>query len=235
MPRKQDAPDWPARYAQASMSSQDARIRDFYAESFVACSTPASEVSFVAMDFETTGLDPTEHEIVSIGLIPFTVQRIFCHKAAYWLVKPDRNLTQESVVIHGIMHAELLQSPSIETVLGPLLKQLAGHVPVVHYRTIENQFLEKALMDITGEILAYPVIDTMELERRALVARQGLAGRLMRRSLGSLRLSDCRQRYSLPRYEAHHALTDALATAELFIAQLAYHYNETTAVGQLYA
>ena len=38
---------------------------------------------------------------------------------------------------------------------------------------------------------------------------------------GQLRLASLRQRFNLPRYRAHDALSDALAAAELFCAQLA--------------
>ena len=36
------------------------------------------------------------------------------------------------------------------------------------------------------------------------------------------RLDDCRERYGLPRYGAHNALTDAIATAELWLAQMSH-------------
>ena len=39
---------------------------------------------------------------------------------------------------------------------------------------------------------------------------------------GSLRLHSCRQRYGLPHYPAHDALTDAVATAELLLAWAAH-------------
>jgi len=50
----------------------------------------------------------------------------------------------------------------------------------------------------------------------------------------SIRLDDSRQRYGLPTYSAHHAKVDAMATAELFLAQVARHYSPTTAIGQLW-
>lgn len=74
----------------------------------------------------------------------------------------------------------------------------------------------------------------MEIERRALRARQGLLGRLFNTKLGSLRLSDTRERYSLPLYQNHNALTDALATAELLQAQLSYHYRLDTPLSEIW-
>ena len=38
---------------------------------------------------------------------------------------------------------------------------------------------------------------------------------------GSLRLNAARSQYGLPRYGAHNSLTDALACAELYLAEVA--------------
>ena len=47
-------------------------------------------------------------------------------------------------------------------------------------------------------------------------------GHLCRGGLaGQLRLWNARTRYGLPVYKAHNALTDAVATAELYLAQVA--------------
>ena len=40
-----------------------------------------------------------------------------------------------------------------------------------------------------------------------------------------LHLGDCRTRYYLPEYAAHNALIDAVATAELFLAQMRYRFG----------
>lgn len=60
-----------------------------------------------------------------------------------------------------------------------------------------------------GGPLLTPVIDTLALAR----AEQPM------HPPGSLRLGALRARHHLPRYPLHHALSDALAAAELFLAQ----------------
>lgn len=50
----------------------------------------------------------------------------------------------------------------------------------------------------------------------------------------SIRLGDSRMRYGLPNYPSHHALTDALATAELFQAEVAYHLSPETPIGDIW-
>jgi len=81
----------------------------------------------------------------------------------------------------------------------------------------------------------FPMIDTMSLEAR--MYRQTPWARF-RRWLGrppvSIRLNASRERYGLPAYQGHHALVDALATAELLQAQIATHYRPETPLGALW-
>ena len=104
---------------------------------------------------------------------------------------------------------------------------------MVHFAPIERHFLYQALQARLGEGLEFAVIDTLDLETRALKAKQGLLGRLFNSKLDSVRLADSCIRYSLPAYQNHNALNDAIATAELLQAQLAYHYRSDTPLGEL--
>ncbi|WP_341504029.1 3'-5' exonuclease [Gallaecimonas sp. GXIMD4217] len=226
---------WSQRFMELQLQARDERLQRYYGEGMMAADTPISAAPLVALDFETTGLDPDHDDIVSIGLVPFSSQRIYCRESAHWLIKPTMPLAEESVVIHGITHSDVTGAPSLNLILDELLQALAGKLVVVHCQDIERPFLAKALQKRLKERLDFPVIDTMALERRALLARQGMLGRLLKKPIGSLRLADCRQRYCLPFYHAHHALTDALATAELLQAQLAYHHRPEVTVGELWS
>jgi DNA polymerase-3 subunit epsilon len=122
-------------------------------------------------------------------------------------------------------------------VFDELLAAMAGKVVVVHYRRIERGFLDQAMRHLVGEGLHFPLIDTMQLEARLHRGKQqpGWLARLMGKKPVSIRLADSRLRYGLPLYQAHHALTDALATAELLQAQIATHYPADVTVGELWS
>jgi DNA polymerase-3 subunit epsilon len=220
--------NWKIRYAQLADNTQNNLIKEFYLSAFSNANAAVKEISFVALDFETTGLNSQTDDIVSVGLVPFTLTRIYCKQSKHWLVQPRRNLSESSIVIHGITHNDVDNAPDFDNIIAPLLDALRAKVIVVHYAAIERGFLNSALILRLREHIEFMVVDTMELERRALKAKQGLIGQLFNSKLGSLRLNDCRKRYSLPAYEGHHALTDALATAELLQAQLRHHYTEET-------
>lgn len=227
--------DWQQIYTKRLDSAKDGRIRSFYSAGAFAADTPIKSIPFVAVDFETTGFDPKKDGIVSIGLVPFDLKRIHCKGAKHWIVRPRTALDEESVVVHGITHSDIKSAPDLMRIVEYLLKALEGRIVVVHHRGIERPFLNAALEKRINEGIIFPVVDTMELEARLHRAKPlTLWQRFRGHSLPSIRLVDSRERYHLPYYRQHHALTDALATAELFMAQVSHRFSEDTPISELW-
>ncbi|WP_439886873.1 3'-5' exonuclease [Pseudomonas sp. MBLB4123] len=229
-------PDWPKILGDLAESTRDERLARFYRAGTVSADTPLEQVPLLALDVETTGLDSQRDSIVSLGLVPFNLQRIRCGAAKYWVVKPVCELSSQSVTFHHITHSDIRDAPPLANVLDELLAAMAGKVVVVHYRRIERGFLDQAMRQLVGEGLHFPLIDTMQLEARLHLGkhRPGWLDRLLGKKPVSIRLADSRLRYGLPLYQAHHALTDALATAELLQAQVASLDAAQIAVGELW-
>lgn len=227
--------DWAACFHELHTTCRNDILRDFYAAGAVGPDTNVSNVPFVAVDFETTGFDCSKDDIVSIGLVPFDTQRIYCGKARHWILKPARHLSESSIVIHQITHSDIVDAPDLSQILDELIPAITGRVVVVHYRQIERPFFSHALEQRIGEGICFPLVDTMEIERRVCSEQRSLIKKLLgKKTSSSLRLPDCRRRYHLPDYQLHHATTDAVATAELFLAQLAHHYRANVTVGELW-
>lgn len=226
---------WPAYMARCAAAARDERLRRFLAAWHLRPEMPIGDTPLVAVDFETTGLDPRRHSIVSIGVVPFSLARIQFSQRRHWLLTPRFDLQDRSVTLHHITHSDLASAPDLGIVLDEVLDALAGRLPVAHYHNIERAFLDSALRYRLGEGLLFPVIDTMALEAR--VYRQSMMARFKRWLGGkpvSIRLHDSRLRYGLPAYQPHHAVVDALATAELLHAQVAARLSPLTPIGELW-
>ena len=227
--------DWQFKYQQLAQQAQHPSLQRFYQQLPALAQQPIGELELVALDIETTGLDSQIDEIISIGLVPFNTRRIRLKERRYWLLRPRQKLAAESVVIHGITHNSLRNAPDLDEVFEEMLTALTGKVVVVHCHSIERQFLAQALQRRIGEGILFPIIDTLKLEAR-IQAKQWrhLWRSLFGRQRPSLRLAQCRSRYGLPLYPPHHALTDAIACAELFQAQIAHHYSHDHGVEKLW-
>ena len=230
-----EQPGWPEYMARRAGEARDERLRRFFEAGVPDPDMPLKDLRLVALDLETTGMDVSRHGIVSIGMVPFTINRIQSGRSYYQIVRPRRLLREESVLIHHITHSEISDAPDLNDVLGELLARLTGYLPVVHYHPIERRFLNESVKVRLGESLMFPMIDTMVLEARW--QRQSFRARLNKWFGGkpqSIRLHESRTRYHLPFYRGHHALTDALATAELLQAQVAHRFSPDTPVGKLW-
>ncbi|WP_413283560.1 3'-5' exonuclease [Vibrio sp. MA40-2] len=227
--------NWKAFLEIQALESKDSRLTNFYNASTYPEHTMVKDIEFVALDFETTGLDAEQNSIISIGLVPFTLQRIACKNAKHWLVTPEDKLQEDSIIIHGITHSDLKGAPDLLRILEQLLDELAGKVVVVHYRWIERDFIDAALRGLINEGIIFPVVDTMQLEANIVEKQSNKFSNWFRKKQSiSIRLANSRTRYNLPSYPPHDALTDAIATAELLQAQILTHFQPETAISKLW-
>jgi DNA polymerase-3 subunit epsilon len=234
--QRQKTPSWAEYFARQTETCTTPGLKRFYAAGVPAEEQPIKDIALMALDFETTGMNPREHAIVSVGMVPFDLRAIRPAAGRYWVVRPHQVLREESIAFHRITHSEVEHAPRIESILDEVLAALAGHLVVVHYRNIERPFLDAAVMASHGEHCLFPLIDTMALEARweRPGRLRGLKNRLFGIPASSIRLADSRGRYGLPQYSSHHAKVDAMATAELFQAQMAWHFRPETPVSDLW-
>jgi DNA polymerase-3 subunit epsilon len=172
-------------------------------------------VSFLATDAEMSSLEVNEGELLSIGWVVVEAASIALESARHYLIRARRTVGQ-SATIHQLRDCELDGASAPEEVLARFLDAAAGRVLVFHNASLDMAFLDRESRRAFGAPLLLPVVDTLLLEE-ALLRRRDVPVRP-----GGLRLQACRDRYNLPAYPAHNALLDALATAELLLAQVAH-------------
>ncbi len=189
-------------------------LAQFYDIPPVSPERRVSDVEFVAVDLETTGLHPKKDAIISIGWVVVRNRGVDLSSAHHTLVRPNRDVGENSAVIHGILDDHLENAPDIDDILRQLLPILAGRVLLAHHAPIELGFLGRACKRLYGASLQMPTVDTLVLGLRD-IQRQGTPLKS-----GAMKLQNLRKTHNLPPYRAHNALTDAIATAELFLAQI---------------
>ena len=187
-------------------------MHDFLSTPRVAEGTPIEEVPIVALDLETTGLDASKDEIVSMGLVEMQFEKIRLDSTWHQLIRLKQDLPQSSVVIHNITDDQMQTSQPLAEALPELLRRLKGKVMLVHYKPVEQNFISAACERLYGAPFLVQTIDTLELGLRVFELQNHTI------QPSDLRLFNLRPRYNLPLYRAHNAMIDALATAELFLA-----------------
>lgn len=180
--------------------------------------TPWREAHFCVVDLELSGLDPRSDEIISYGAVPIDFGRVVAGNSLYGLCRPTQRLPEQSILVHGIRMEDLAEAPSLDEAMQSLIAAMSGRVLVAHVAWVERSFLGPALAR-QGIRLREPVIDTYELGR--LLARE------RNEPPAARKLDELAQSLALPVHQQHHALGDALTTAQVFIA-LATHLDNST-------
>jgi DNA polymerase-3 subunit epsilon len=172
--------------------------------------TPWRAARFIAVDVETTGLDPSRDEVISFAAVPVEGGRIVAGESVSGLVRPAAPLSPRSIEIHGLRAQDLAAAPPPAPALAPLTRAMRGRILVAHVAGIERAFLRphRGRLD---RWLPRPAVDTALLWRLLRIERgQGDPGRP---SLATVAAS-----LGLPVHRPHEAEGDALTTAQAFLA-----------------
>ena len=192
-------------------------IQSAGADAFSAAPRPDDGVGWrdagwCAVDLEMTGLNPRRDEIVAIGAVPIAEGRVVLGAGIYTLVRASQRSQVGAVLVHKLRLADVADAPTLDEGMDMLLETLAGRVPVFHTAAIETAFLERQFARRRVRLPA--AADTEALGRAWLRHRDGPEAALPHGiSLGRLA-----EKLGQPGEVPHHALGDALNTAQVFIA-----------------
>ncbi|NJD59884.1 MAG: DEAD/DEAH box helicase, partial [Anaerolineae bacterium] len=153
--------------------------------------------SIVAIDIETTGLDPQKDSIIEIGAVRFSTSRI----EDEWnsLINPGRKIPPFITQLTGINDHMVLEAPAIQNIL-PDLRSFVGDSPILGH----NVGFDLAFLYRQGLFKANDQLDTYEIASVLLPT----AGRYNLGSLG--------QQLNIPLRANHRALDDARVTSAVY-------------------
>jgi DNA polymerase-3 subunit epsilon len=173
----------------------------------VDLSTPLHDVTFVALDLETTGAAPGYDQITEVGAVKYHGGE--CLGTFETLVNPGVPIPPFVTVLTGITEAMVLPAPRIDEVLPSLLEFIGDAVLVGHNFRFDTSFLDAALLRRGADRLDHVRVDTLPLARR-----------LLHDEVPDHRLATIAHHLGVPTEPCHRAFDDAAATAEVLHALL---------------
>lgn len=179
----------------------------------LSTSSDLKSLDTLVLDFETSGLDAEQDKVVSMGWVEIRQSQIRLNSARHILVNQPVLKAYDSAKIHHLRPETLRDCGTSEHhAFSQLFDVMKGKVIVAHGSVIEKRFLARYLTLHYGQVnLPLVWLDTLKIEQYREQLRQ------VRRDW---RLSSVRAAHGLPDYQAHNALNDAIATAELYLAQV---------------
>ncbi|WP_432454650.1 exonuclease domain-containing protein [Agarivorans sp. QJM3NY_29] len=188
-------------------------IRQYLSTPLPALTAAFNSLQFLALDFETTGVDPQEDRILSIGLVPMSLAQIEIAEAQEVFIAHGQYIKADSARVNQITPQMLDGGLPLEEGISLLFQALSGKVLLVHGACIERNFIDAYFKQYLGiEHCPLYIIDTLAIEKK--LSYSGRTG-----AHKSFQLNDLRRHYGLPDYVSHSAASDAFACAELFMVQ----------------
>ncbi|MGO4392672.1 3'-5' exonuclease [Variovorax sp. M-6] len=174
---------------------------------------PADE--WVAIDCETTGLDPRRDEIVAIAAVRIQGNRVMCSERLELLVRPERrSVAAGSVRVHQLRERDLAQGLAADAAVQRLMHFIGSRPLVGYYLEFDVAMIDRVLFPMLGMGLPQPKIEVSALyydhvnRRRSPHLRNGDI---------DLRFAAIMAALDLPQRPSHDALNDAVMAALAFL------------------
>lgn len=165
---------------------------------------------YVCFDCETTGLNPKEDEIVSIGAVIIKNNTILSSKKFIRFVKPKTKLHEEAIKVHHIRHMDLENARNIDEVIKEFLNFIGNRTLVGYFLEFDIAMVNKHLKPQLGITLPNKAIEVSALyyDYKIEAIPQGNV---------DLRFDTLMKELKIPVLGKHDAYNDALMTAMMFI------------------
>lgn len=155
------------------------------------------------LDFETTGLSPIGDRLVEVGCVQLDADFNVVGELNE-LINPERPIPEAVTAIHTITWDMVRDSPNECEMMPQIMGALEGCTLVAHNAKFDADFLAMALQRCQWEVPDLRVVDTVALAKQAMPAMR------------SYRLGTLTKALKIELTDAHRAIHDARATAELF-------------------
>ena len=172
---------------------------------------PWRAASYASLDFETTGLDLERDDVISFGVVPLDGGRVRPGGSTYREVTPTAALTGTTIVVHGLRPLDLAGAPPLGEVADDLRNALVGRYVLAWAADIEAAFLARTF----GKSATWWRKRIVDVLRLAILVDGGSNGAGREFSLTAVA-----RRRRVPVEHPHHALDDALTTAQVFLVLL---------------
>jgi len=171
--------------------------------------TGESPAPLFVLDVETTGLDPIQDRVISVGLVEIVGNQI-ATKQEHFFNPGSVAIDEAAFAVHGISSQFLADKPPIKAFLPVILGMLHQATVVGHHIEFDLKFLDEELRRHRFPLLTSyiaEVVDTLKLSKERFPGRSA--------SLDAL----C-DRLGIPHKhrEKHGALIDAELAAEAYLA-----------------
>lgn len=181
---------------------------------FLVDAPPPGE--WVALDCETTGLNPRSDEIIAIGAVRIVGNRVLTSERLELLVRPEHGVSAESIRVHRLREQDVQDGVPAEEAMRRLLHFIGARPLVGYYLEFDVAMINRTLKRTLWLTLPQEKIEVSRLYYDH-VFQQLPPHKQQENTEIDLRFATIMDALGLPTREAHDALNDAVMAALAFI------------------
>jgi DNA polymerase III epsilon subunit family exonuclease len=176
-----------------------------------------SDLTFVAFDTETTGLNPVVGRLVELSGVKFKIDGTIISTFST-LIDPQMTIPPEVTAIHGITNEMVKGMPLVDSVIAEFVQWLDGQetILVAHNAPFDCGFLSVAFAKLGMAQPTNPILDTLGLSRRLVD------------DAPNHQLKSLTEHLGLESGGYHRALADSYHVKDLLIKLVSLIENATT-------
>lgn len=161
------------------------------------------EKIFIAIDVETTGLDPYQDKVIEIGAVKYQGNKIVEEFSE--LIDPGIYISSNAVKIHGINNETIKGKPDFSFLALRLIDFLSDSTLLAHNASFDISFLNEELKKAGFDEIQNPVVDTLAMAKASFKGRK------------SYSLQNLARDFNINTGTAHRASDDARTCLDLFL------------------
>ncbi|MBM7584077.1 DNA polymerase-3 subunit epsilon [Bacillus pakistanensis] len=184
-------------------------LKEYDGKSYQVMGQPLSKCNFTIFDLETTGFFPEiGDEIISIGAVKFKNGKVKSEETFYQVINPLQRVSQDTKKFTGLKKRDFLKGVPFPIGFERFLNFSRGSILVAHPASFDINFLQAR-----SRKWGLPPFKPIYLDSFALAKALFQDNKCY--------LDDLIKRLGIERRKRHHALNDAMMTAEIFELLLA--------------
>lgn len=165
---------------------------------------------YIVFDTETTGLNPKEDDVISIGAVKIKENKIITSETFEVFIKNSCDISPRSIEIHQIRNCDLDDAITTEEAVKEFLRFIGSRPLVGYYLEFDIKMINKYVKPMLGVNLPNKAIEVSEIYFDKTIA-------LIPQGNIDLRFDTILSKCGVPDMGAHNAVNDAIMTAMIYL------------------
>lgn len=170
----------------------------------------APKDEYICFDCETTGLNPKEDDIISIGAVLIKNNTIVSSKKFVKLIKPKTKLQEDAIKVHHLRQMDLEEAEDISLVIEEFLEFIRNRKLVGYFLEFDVAMINKYLVPKIGIKLPNETYEVSAIYHDWKIEK-------IPQSNIDLRFDSIMQNLDIPIMGKHDAYNDAIMTSMIFL------------------